>query len=128
MGSWNFSCVCRFCCFQTVVLLFIFVDRGWGLHNCQFLWMSDLLRCLKDQLYERLIFSNCRSFVNSLLHLVRSCMVMVFTYKKVATVKLRKPRSLVMQLRISYLVNGHQENYDHHRREFSRLARESSCC
>ena len=39
--------------------------------------------------YARFIF-NYRSFVNSLLQLVRSYVVMVFTHVKVATVKLKK--------------------------------------
>ena len=78
--------------------------------------------------YATFIFNNYRSFVNSLLHLVRSYVVMVFTYEKVAAVKSRKTRSLVMQLHISYQVNGHQENYGHHRREFRQSATGSSCC
>ena len=48
--------------------------------------------------YARFIFNNYRSFVNSLLQLVRSYVVIVFTYVKVATVKLRKTKSYVMQL------------------------------
>ena len=78
--------------------------------------------------YATFIFNNYRSFVNSLLHLVRSYVVMVFTYEKVAAVKSGKTKSLVMQLHISYQVNGHQENYGHHRREFRQLATGSSCC
>ena len=66
-----------------------------------FLWMSEPLgACMKDQLYNSLIFNNYSSFVNSLLHIVRSYVVMVFTYVKNATEKL-KTRSLVMQLLIS---------------------------
>ena len=52
--------------------------------------------------YARFIFNNYRSFVNSLLHLVRFYVGMGFTYVKVATVKLRKTRSLVIQLHIGY--------------------------
>ena len=51
--------------------------------------------------YARFIFNNYRSFVNSLLQLVRSYVVLVFTYVKVPTVKLRKTRSLFMQLHSS---------------------------
>ena len=58
------------------------------------------------QLYTRFIFNSYISFGNSLLQLVRSYVVIVFTHLKVATVKLRKTRSLVMQLHISYWVNG----------------------
>ena len=78
--------------------------------------------------YARFIFNNYRSFVNSLLHLVRSCMVMEFTYVKVATVKFRKTRALVIRLCLSYLVNGYQENYGYYRWEIRQLARESPCC
>ena len=83
---------------------------------------------LMQHWYATFIFNNYRSFVNSLLHLVRSYVVMVFTYEKVAAVKSRKTRSFVMQLHISYQVNGHQENYGHHRREFRQVATGSSCC
>ena len=41
--------------------------------------------------YPRFIFNNYRSFVNSLLHLVRPNVV-VFTYVKVATVKKKKKK------------------------------------
>ena len=51
--------------------------------------------------YARFIFNNYRSFVNALLHFVRSYVVMVFAYVEDATVKLRKTKSLVMQLHIS---------------------------
>ena len=74
------------------------------------------------------IITNYRSFVNSLLYLVRSYVAMILTYVKVATLKLRKTRSIVMQFRLSYEVNGYQENYGHQRREFRQLARDSSCC
>ena len=53
-------------------------------------------------LYTRFIFNNYRSFVNLLLQLVRSYVVMVFTYVKLATAKLRKTKSLAMQLPIGY--------------------------
>ena len=45
---------------------------------------------IKDQLYTRFIFNNYSSFVNLLLHLVRSYVVMLFTYVEVASVKLKK--------------------------------------
>ena len=112
---------------QQFYCLFLQIMGGGCTIGC-FLWISDPIRCLKDQLYARFSFNNCRSFVNSLIHLVRSYLVMVFTYVKVALVKLRKTRSRVMQLHISYQVNGHQENYGHHRRKFRQLARDSSCC
>ena len=50
------------------------------------------------QWYARFIFNNYRSFVNSLLQLVRSYAMLVFTYVKVPTVKLRKTSSLFVQL------------------------------
>ena len=105
-----------------------FLTRFGGRTIGCFLWMCDPMRCLKGQLYNRFICNNYRSFVNSLLHLVRSYVVMVFTYVKVATIKLRKTKFIVVQLRVSYWVNGHQENYGHHRQEFRQLARDSSCC
>ena len=49
----------------------------------------------KQNMYP-IIFNNYRSFVNSVLQLVRSYAVMVFTNVKVATVKLRKTRSLAI--------------------------------
>ena len=120
------------------ILLLVDKQQSFTVHFCgqgvgggtidRFLWMSDHLRCLKDQLCARFIFNNYRSFANSLLHLVRSNVIMVFTYVKVAAVKLREARSLVMQFRKSYQVNGHQENYGHHRREVWQLAIENSCC
>ena len=55
MGFWNLSRVCGFCCFKTIFLLLIFVDRGGGgggggAHTLgQVLWMSDPLgACIKD--------------------------------------------------------------------------------
>ena len=49
----------------------------------------------KQNMYP-IIFNNYRSFVNSVLQLVRSYAVMVFTNVKAATVKLRKTRSLAI--------------------------------
>ena len=44
MGSWNLSQICKFCCFKTIVLVFILKNRGWGCHTIgHFLWMSNLL-------------------------------------------------------------------------------------
>ena len=120
------------------ILLLVDKQQSFIVHFCKqgvggcttgrLLWMSDHLRCLKDQLCARFIFNNYRSFANSLLHLVRSNLMMVFTYVKLAAVKLREARSLVMQFHKSYQVNGHQENYGHHRREVRQLAIDSSCC
>ena len=62
-----------------LILLFI-VDKGWG-HNWSFsvdIWLL-LATCTKDQLYTRFIFNNYSSFLNSLQHLVRPYVVLVFT-------------------------------------------------
>ena len=63
MGSWNLSHVllfyCKFYCFETKVLLFIFVNRRQESHNWSFIvdvW--SLGSCMKDFLYNRSIFSN----------------------------------------------------------------------
>ena len=58
--------------------------------------------------YARFIFNNYRPFVNSLLELVRSYVMMVLTYVKVATVTLRKTKSLVMQFFKKNKVSCHQ--------------------
>ena len=57
-----------------------FLSVGDGDHTIgQFLWISDPLGdCMKDELYTSFIFNNYSSFVNSLLHLVRSYVVNVF--------------------------------------------------
>ena len=87
MESWNLSRVFRLYYFYKVILLFIFVDRVGESHNWSFFVNVWHRRCL----YER-------SVVNSLLHLARSYAVIMFTYVKVATVKLRKTKSLAMKL------------------------------
>ena len=97
--------------FVICLWILLFLNNNLIVHFCEwevegptishFLWMSEPLgACMKDQLYNSLIFNNYSSFVNSLLHIVRSYVVMVFTYVKNATEKL-KTRSLVMQLLIS---------------------------
>ena len=93
-----------------------------GLEGCiidHFLWMRDPIRCLKDQLYTRSIFNNYRSICK-------------FTATPCQTlrgdVKLRKMKSFVVQLRLSYQVNGPQKYYGHHRHEYRQLARESCLC
>ena len=43
---------------------------------------NSLGACMKDQSYTRFIFNKESSFVNSLLHLVRSYAVMAFIYVK----------------------------------------------
>ena len=81
------------------------VEVFWASLNYSILNFKKIV-CPKNiwmrHLYTRFIFNNYRSFVNLLLQLVRSYVVMVFTYVKVATAKLRKTRSLAMQLPISY--------------------------
>ena len=66
---------------------------GGGGHTIgHFLLVSDTIgACMKGLYHTRFIFNNQSSFVNSLL--VRSYVLMVFTYVKVATVKL--PRELL---------------------------------
>ena len=71
-----------------------------------------------------LIF-NYNSFVNLLLHL-NLCGDGVNICKKLL-VKLRKTRSLVIHLLISYQLNDHQENYGNQRLKIQ-VIRDSSLC
>ena len=65
---------------------------------------------MKDQLYTTVgfIFNNYSSFVNLLLPLIL-CGDGVYAYK------IKKKWSLVMQLLISYQLNGYQENFNNQR-------------
>ena len=100
---------------------------GGGCKNGHFFWICDPRRCLKGHLYTRFICSSYRPFVNSLLHLVRSYVVMVFAHPKVATIKLRKTKCLAVQFCKSHQMNYPQKNYCHHRQELRQLARNISC-